>query len=71
MVMTQREKKIITGLIGGIILFMYGIDPTFQPSNFGRVYADYGGIFVIMSIIWDMMVDKKRPHRYEVLVERL
>ena len=23
-----------------------------QPSNFGRVYAAYGGIFVVSSIIW-------------------
>jgi small multidrug resistance family-3 protein len=46
-------------LIGGIILFLYGIIPTFQPSNFGRVYAAYGGIFVMMAIIWGLIMDKK------------
>jgi small multidrug resistance family-3 protein len=63
-----REKKKITyGLIGGIILFVYGIIPTLQPSNFGRVYAAYGGIFVVMAIIWGLMIDKKRPDRYEII----
>ena len=63
-----REKKKITyGLIGGIILFIYGIIPTLQPSNFGRVYAAYGGIFVVMAIVWGLMIDKKRPDRYEII----
>jgi small multidrug resistance family-3 protein len=48
-----REKKgILMGLTGGIILFLYGIIPTLQPSHFGRIYAAYGGIFIISSIVW-------------------
>ncbi len=63
-----REKESISfGLIGGVILFVYGIIPTLQPSNFGRVYAAYGGIFVAMAIIWGLMIDKKRPDRYEII----
>jgi small multidrug resistance family-3 protein len=63
-----REKKgIAMGLIGGIILFLYGIIPTFQPSHFGRTYAAYGGIFIISSIIWGMIVDKKKPDRFELI----
>jgi small multidrug resistance family-3 protein len=30
------------------------------------VYATYGGIFVIMSVIWGYWVDKKKPDRYEI-----
>jgi small multidrug resistance family-3 protein len=63
-----REKKgILLGLIGGIILFLYGIIPTLQPSRFGRTYAAYGGIFIISSIMWGMIVDKKRPDRFEIM----
>jgi small multidrug resistance family-3 protein len=63
-----REKKgIVIGLIGGIILFLYGIIPTLQPSHFGRTYAAYGGIFVISSIVWGMIVDKKKPDRFELI----
>lgn len=63
-----RERKgVIFGLVGGIVLFIYGIIPTLQPSNFGRVYAAYGGIFIISAIIWGILVDKKKPDRYEVI----
>jgi len=55
------------GLIGGVILFLYGIIPTLQPANFGRVYAAYGGIFILSSILWGRFVDKKRPDRYEII----
>lgn len=55
------------GLIGGVILFIYGIIPTLQPSNFGRVYAAYGGIFIVSSIVWGALVDKKKPDRYEIV----
>ena len=63
----KERKKIAIGFVGGIILFVYGIIPTFQPSNFGRVYAAYGGIFVVMAIIWGLIVDKKRPDRFEII----
>jgi small multidrug resistance family-3 protein len=63
-----REKKgVVLGLIGAIILFLYGIIPTLQPSNFGRTYAAYGGIFIISSIAWGMIVDKKKPDRFEII----
>ena len=63
-----RERKgIVFGIVGGIILFIYGIIPTLQPSNFGRVYAPYGGIFIMSVIIWGFLVDKKNPDRYEVI----
>jgi small multidrug resistance family-3 protein len=45
----------------------YGIIPTLQPAEFGRVYAAYGGIFIVSAIIWGRMVDKKKPDRYEII----
>ena len=63
-----RERKgVAFGLFGGVILFIYGIIPTLQPANFGRVYAAYGGIFIVSAIIWGIFVDKKKPDRYEVI----
>lgn len=63
----KQKKKIIFGIVGGIILFTYGIIPTLQPSNFGRIYAAYGGFFIISSILWGMIVDKKKPDRFEII----
>ena len=63
----RKNKKLLLGLIGAIILFIYGIIPTLHPAHFGRVYAAYGGIFIVSSIIWGVAIDKKRPDRYELL----
>ena len=63
----RERKKITIGLAGGVILFVYGIIPTLQPTNFGRVYAAYGGIFVVMAIIWGLIIDKKKPDRFEII----
>lgn len=63
----RDHKGKVFGLIGGLILFSYGIIPTFQPANFGRVYAAYGGIFIISSILWGYWIDKKKPDKFEVL----
>jgi small multidrug resistance family-3 protein len=63
-----REKKTIAlGVLGGIILFVYGIIPTLQPAEFGRVYAAYGGVFIVSAIIWGRIVDKRKPDRYEII----
>ena len=63
----RKKKTLILGLVGGVILFIYGIIPTLQPSNFGRVYAAYGGIFIVFSILWGALIDKKKPDRYEII----
>ena len=63
-----KEKRTwLYGLIGGLVLFVYGVIPTLQPAHFGRVYATYGGIFIVSSIIWGFIVDKKSPDRYEII----
>jgi small multidrug resistance family-3 protein len=45
----------------------YSVVATFQPANFGRVYAAYGGVFVVMSVLWGWLIDGKAPDRFDVL----
>jgi small multidrug resistance family-3 protein len=54
-------------VIGAVVLVLYGIIPTLQPSNFGRVYAAYGGIFIIMALVWGWQIDKIIPDRFEII----
>ncbi len=61
----NHQGKIIW-LIGGLILFSYSVVMTLQPENFGKVYAAYGGIFVIFSLLWGYWIDKKKPDRFEI-----
>jgi small multidrug resistance family-3 protein len=56
------------GLGGGLLLLLYGIIPTWQPEpNFGRVYAAYGGIFVVLSLLWGWRMDGWLPDRFDLL----
>ncbi|MBI4462450.1 MAG: YnfA family protein [Acidobacteria bacterium] len=57
----------LVGLAGALVLFLYGIVPTYQPAHFGRVYAAYGGIFVVLSLLWGWQVDRIAPDRYDLL----
>ena len=54
-------------VIGAVILVLYGIIPTLQPANFGRVYAAYGGIFIFMALLWGWQIDKISPDRFEII----
>jgi small multidrug resistance family-3 protein len=63
----RSHKRLVIGLVGAVILFLYAIIPTLQPANFGRVYSAYGGIFIAVSIIWGLIIDKKKPDRYEII----
>ena len=52
---------------GVIALGIYGFAATFQPdANFGRILAAYGGVFVVGSLVWGMVVDGFRPDRYDI-----
>ena len=55
------------GAVGGSVLFLYGVVPTFQPAHFGRVYAAYGGIFVILSLLWGWWIDQRKPDFYDAI----
>lgn len=57
------------GMVGGLILFLYGVLPTLQPADlpFGRVYAAYGGMFIVLSLLWAWWFDGHRPDRFDIL----
>ena len=55
------------GFVGALILMLYGVIPTLQPSHFGRVYAVYGGFFIVLSLLWGWKFDGNRPDRFDVI----
>ena len=65
----MREHKPLTwALLGATILGAYWIVAALQPiSEFGRVYAAYGGIFIALSLAWGILVDGFRSDRYDLL----
>ena len=63
----REGKNIWYGVSGAIVLVIYGVIPTFQPANFGRVYAAYGGVFVVLSILWGWKIDKIAPDKFDLI----
>jgi small multidrug resistance family-3 protein len=63
----REGRSLWVAVAGAVVLILYGIVPTFQPQNFGRVYAAYGGVFVVLSILWGWKIDKIIPDRYDLV----
>jgi small multidrug resistance family-3 protein len=63
-----REHRGLLWIGAGVIaLGLYGFIATLQPdANFGRILAAYGGVFVVGSLTWGMVVDGFRPDRWDV-----
>ena len=54
-------------LLGSIILVLYGYVATLQTSNFARVYATYGGFFIVMSLLWAWKFDGFVPDKFDII----
>lgn len=63
----REDKSLWYAIIGAIVLVLYGVIPTLQPANFGRVYAAYGGVFVALSILWGWKIDQVVPDKFDLL----
>jgi small multidrug resistance family-3 protein len=60
----REDKPLTWALLGAAILAAYGVVAALQPiSEFGRVYAAYGGIFIALSLAWGIIVGGFRPDR--------
>jgi small multidrug resistance family-3 protein len=63
----KQDKPLWYGILGCCILAGYGVVATLQTAGFGRVYAAYGGIFIMMALIWAWKVDGFKPDRYDII----
>ncbi|MCP2043266.1 YnfA family protein [Pontibacter sp. HSC-36F09] len=63
----KEDKPVWYGVAGGIILALYGVVATLQTQNFARVYATYGGVFIVMSLLWSMKFDDYSPDKYDII----
>ncbi|MEK3762764.1 YnfA family protein [Paenibacillus sp. FSL P4-0338] len=62
----RESRPVWYGLAGAVILIAYGIIPTLQKfPSFGRVYAAYGGVFIVLAVLWGWLVDRKTPDLYD------
>ena len=54
--------------LGVMALGAYGFVAAFQPeAHFGRVLAAYGGVFIVGSLVWGVVLDGFRPDRWDLV----
>lgn len=63
----KQDKALWYGILGGLILALYGVVATWQAASFGRVYAAYGGIFIVLAVLWAWQVDGFKPDRFDII----
>jgi small multidrug resistance family-3 protein len=63
----REDMSWILGALGGFVLFTYGIVPTFQPYHFHRIYSAYGGIFIVMALLWGWLIQGMRPDIFDII----
>ena len=63
----RENKSLWLAVIGAMVLILYGIIPTFQPAHFGRVYAAYGGVFIVMAMLWGWKIDRIPPDKFDLI----
>jgi len=63
----KEDKPFWYGMLGGSILVLYGIVATLQTESFARVYATYGGFFIVMSLLWAIKFDHFSPDKFDII----
>jgi small multidrug resistance family-3 protein len=63
----KEHKGLIFIALGAIALTSYGLVAALQPSSeFGRVLAAYGGVFIVGSLVWGVAFDGFHPDRSDI-----
>ncbi len=64
----REGKGLVYALAGAVILILYGVVPTLQPEgSFGKIYAAYGGVFIVLSLLWGWKVENIVPDRFDII----
>jgi small multidrug resistance family-3 protein len=62
----KEDKGALVVALGMVTLGVYGLIAALQPDpNFGRVLAAYGGVFIVGSLLWGIVLDGFRPDRFD------
>lgn len=61
------QKSAVFGVGGVLLLTLYGVVATFHTSSFAKVYAAYGGIFILVSFFLAYIFDGYKLDKYDFI----
>jgi small multidrug resistance family-3 protein len=47
-----NTKSIIDLVVGSLILIFFGLSLAYHNEDSGRVFASYGGVYIVSSLLW-------------------
>jgi small multidrug resistance family-3 protein len=58
----RQNRTAAFGVAGFVALALYGVVPVWQDRihSFGRIYAAYGAVFIVLSALWGWWIDHRR-----------
>jgi len=64
----DNKKPWWFGLIGSFVMVAYAFLPCLQPTDsFGRIYAVYGGFFIVLSFLFGWALDGDKPDLGDII----
>ena len=67
-VWVRLEKSILWVVPGILALISFALCLTqVNASNAGRVYAAYGGIYILTSLVWLWLIEGVKPDKWDLL----
>lgn len=61
----EAPMWVLAPAVLSLTLFVYLL--TLHPTDAGRVYAGYGGVYVATAILWLWLVEGVKPHMWDIV----
>ncbi len=62
----RADAGVLAFIVGSVAVVGFAVVLTrLDGVTFGRVFAAYGGVFVVMSLLWGWGVDGRRPDTFD------
>jgi drug/metabolite transporter superfamily protein YnfA len=66
LVMAERRYELDLGCYWWLYLIFIWYCPNFSAFLFHRIYAAYGGIFVVMELLWGLIFESVVPDTFDI-----
>ena len=63
----KQDKSILLLIPAAFCLALFGWLLTLHPTAAGRVYAAYGGVYVVVALAWLWAVDGIKPTSWDIV----